>query len=58
MTLERILAYDTIVIQCHDVPDADAIVSGYALLKYLESQGKSPGWSTAEGGRPLKRACV
>lgn len=42
MTLESILAYDGILIQCHDDPDADAIVSGYALLKYLEHHGKSP----------------
>ena len=42
MTLESILAYDCILIQCHDDPDADAIVSGYALLKYLEHHGKSP----------------
>ncbi len=40
--LERMLTYDDIVIQCHDDPDADTIVSGYALLKYLESKGKSP----------------
>ena len=42
MTLEDLLRYEDIVIQCHDDPDADAIASGYALLKYLESKGKSP----------------
>ncbi len=42
MTLEDLLQYKEIVIQCHDDPDADAIASGYALLKYLESKGKSP----------------
>ena len=42
MTLEDLLCYNDIVIQCHDDPDADAIASGYALLKYLESKGKSP----------------
>lgn len=42
MTLEDLLRYENIVIQCHDDPDADAIASGYALLKYLESKGKSP----------------
>ena len=42
MTLEDLLGYKDIVIQCHDDPDADAIASGYALLKYLESKGKSP----------------
>ena len=40
MTLEDLLHYKDIVIQCHDDPDADAIASGYALLKYLESKGK------------------
>ena len=42
MTLEDLLNYENIVIQCHDDPDADAIASGYALLKYLESKGKAP----------------
>ena len=42
MTLEDLLRYKDIVIQCHDDPDADAIASGYALLKYLQSKGKSP----------------
>lgn len=42
MLLKRILNYNDIVIQCHDDPDADAIASGYALLKYLESKGKAP----------------
>ncbi len=42
MTLEDLLRYENIVIQCHDDPDADTIASGYALLKYLESKGKSP----------------
>ena len=42
MTLEDFLRYEDIVIQCHDDPDADAIASGYALLKYLQSRGKSP----------------
>jgi len=42
MMLEDMLEYDQIVIQCHDDLDADTIASGYALLKYLESKGKSP----------------
>ena len=41
MILESILTYDNIVIQCHDDPDADAVASGYALLKYLDSNGKN-----------------
>lgn len=42
MTLEDLLRFQNIVIQCHDDPDADAIASGYALLKYLQSKGRSP----------------
>lgn len=42
MILKDLLRYDRIVIQCHDDPDADTIASGCALLKYLESKGKSP----------------
>ena len=42
MTLEDLLRYENIVIQCHDDPDADAIASGYALLKYLQSKGEVP----------------
>ena len=42
MKLEDLLHYSDIVIQCHDKPDADAIASGFALLKYLERNGKSP----------------
>lgn len=40
MQLEALLSFDDIVIQCHDDPDADTIASGFALQKYLESQGK------------------
>lgn len=42
MQLEALLEYDDIVIQCHDDPDADTIVSGLALQRYLESEGKKP----------------
>ncbi|NBI69383.1 hypothetical protein D1646_21995 [Pseudoflavonifractor sp. 60] len=42
MRLETLLNYNDIVIQCHDDPDADTIASGFALQKYLESQGKQP----------------
>lgn len=41
MKLENLLDFDDIVIQCHDDPDADAIASGFALQRYLESQGKN-----------------
>lgn len=40
MTLRDLLLYNDIVVQCHDNPDADAVASGYALLLYLQKQGK------------------
>ena len=40
MRLRELLPFDDIVIQCHDNPDADAIGSGYALYRYLRSEGK------------------
>jgi phosphoglycolate phosphatase len=41
MNLQDLTQYNNIVIQCHDVPDADAISSGFALMKYFESKGGS-----------------
>lgn len=40
MKLSSLLDYKSIVIQCHDNPDADAICSGYVLYRYFESHGK------------------
>ena len=40
MKLSTLLKYNSIVIQCHDNPDADAICSGYVLYRYFESYGK------------------
>jgi phosphoglycolate phosphatase len=40
--LKDLLAYEDIVIQCHNDPDADAIASGFAVYAYLKSQGKAP----------------
>jgi phosphoglycolate phosphatase len=37
--LEKLSQYRDIVIQCHDVPDADAIASGFAIHRYFETQG-------------------
>lgn len=42
MKLEELLAYDDIVIQCHDNPDADSLASGFGLYRYLVSCGKRP----------------
>ena len=41
MKLSDLLAFNEIVIQCHDNPDADAIASGFALYKYFTSKGKN-----------------
>jgi phosphoglycolate phosphatase len=40
MKLSSLLEYNSIIIQCHDNPDADAICSGYVLYRYFESHGK------------------
>jgi len=40
MKLSALLDYKTIVIQCHDNPDADAICSGYVLYRYLLAHNK------------------
>ncbi len=41
MRLLDLLEYDSIVVQCHDNPDADAIASGYAVYRYLKDNGKN-----------------
>ncbi len=40
MKLRQLLDYSSVVIQCHDFPDADAISSGFALYTYLKKCGK------------------
>ncbi|MDR1021348.1 MAG: DHH family phosphoesterase [Synergistaceae bacterium] len=40
--LEELSSHRDIVIQCHDVPDADAIASAFALGRYMESRGAGP----------------
>lgn len=42
MRLSDLLAYESVAVQCHDNPDADAIASGYALCRYFAAQGKKP----------------
>ncbi|MCR5503852.1 MAG: DHH family phosphoesterase [Lachnospiraceae bacterium] len=49
LRLRDFLQYDNIVIQCHDNPDADALASGFALLRYFEKAGKEAGF--VYGGR-------
>ena len=38
--LSQLLKYDSIIVQCHDNPDADAIASGYALYYFFKENGK------------------
>ncbi len=40
MRLSELLAYDSMVVQCHDNPDADALASGYGVYTYLKERGK------------------
>ena len=42
MKLSELLNYNSIVIQCHNYPDADTIASGYGLYCYLTFHGKKP----------------
>jgi phosphoglycolate phosphatase len=39
LKLKELAKYGRIIIQCHDTPDADAIASGFALQRFLSSQG-------------------
>lgn len=41
MRLSDLLEFEPVVIQCHDSPDADAIASGFALVRYFARQGRS-----------------
>lgn len=40
MFLEQFDKYNSVVIQCHDGPDADALGAGYGLYTYFRSRGK------------------
>ncbi len=39
--LQMLLNFDKIAIQCHNIPDADSIASGFGLFSYFKSCGKS-----------------
>lgn len=41
MKLSSLLNYNSIVIQCHDNPDADALCSGYVLYRYFSRFSKN-----------------
>ncbi|MDR1065021.1 MAG: DHH family phosphoesterase [Oscillospiraceae bacterium] len=42
MLLRDLTKYRKIIIQCHDVPDADAIASGFALQRFFRAAGAEP----------------
>ena len=42
MRLSDLLAHDSVAIQCHTIPDADALASGFGLCRYFEAAGKRP----------------
>ncbi len=55
MELKTLLQFDSIVIQCHDDPDADAIASGFGVWSYLRANGKDP--RLVYGGRnPIRKS--
>lgn len=39
-SLNDLLKYEDIVVQCHDNPDADTLASGFALYKFLKANNK------------------
>lgn len=41
MKLSELLTYNSIYIQCHDTPDADALASAYGLYLYFKSHNKN-----------------
>ena len=42
MKLNDLLSHNAIAIQCHNIPDADSLASGYGLCRYFETAGKKP----------------
>jgi phosphoglycolate phosphatase len=42
MKLSDLLTYETVAIQCHNIPDADSLASGFGLYRYFEAAGKNP----------------
>lgn len=55
MELRTLLQFDTIVIQCHNDPDADAIASGFGVWSYLRAHKKEA--RLVYGGRhPIRKS--
>ena len=55
MKLHELLAYNDIVIQGHDNPDADALASGYALWWYFRQNGKNANF-IYRGRNPVQKS--
>ena len=53
MRMSELLAFDSIVIQCHNAPDADAIASGYGIFVYLQKHTKKV--RLIYGGTPIQK---
>lgn len=54
MQLTDLLQFDSIIVQCHDNPDADAIASGFALYTYFASKNKNVRFIYS-GRRPITK---
>lgn len=52
--LHELLEAESIVIQCHNAPDADAIGSGFGVYRYLASKGKKVRLVYG-GGEPIRK---
>ena len=55
MNLADLERYDSVTIQCHDNPDADAIASGFGLLCYFLKKGKKA-CLVYSGRRPVSKS--
>jgi phosphoglycolate phosphatase len=53
MKLSDLLSEERIAIQCHNIPDADALASGFGLYRFFEANNKSPRFFY--GGPPISK---
>ncbi len=53
MKLKDLLTHDAVAIQCHNIPDADSLASGFGLYRYFEAAGKAPVFFY--GGPPITK---
>ena len=54
-SLNQLLRYDKVVIQCHDNPDPDALASAFAIFRYLE-ENKVAAEMVYSGFAPISKA--